>query len=575
MLRLPLMGSGSQIRRRFSLHVADTFYDLDKTSGNVSFSTSPIGPRESGSNPSHNSTINCSGCGIMTQTVSVNDDGYLPERVMHRFSSGWARSCKSPKGTIVDPTELVPDILKTNGSKHGAKSLRMLCMQCYREQNYRKSETFPPQLPSVTDESIAVEAIVKRLPDDAIVLSVIDVLDFESSIVPALYEALSRRRIRVISVLNKLDCIPLTGDEWKSVVQWSLKCSRILRGAIGSDGKLDVVPVSSESERGFDALEKRLSNYIKAETPRPIYVLGRVNSGKSSLMTRLMRYIGYKHMGYVQYKRKVGGITRSPIPGTTKDFIRIPVGPGMDFYDTPGIPSLGRLESHLSCSKDFHDLGSGKRLQPVSHSLKEGKTLLIGSFCRIEVFSGSSAVITSFISPDVTLHICNRERALDLLNRKAGTFLYPPHSDADGKIPSIVSAKWIKHRVRVYAGPSISHDDISIAGAGWISINGSGHKELDVWVPEGVQIFRRPAMLPKYVQRYGSIPFSFRRRARGLKINKEKKRVLQSAREAGKREGWRFSTLQEQENFASPPDECASNNPLIESPATEGYNIIP
>jgi hypothetical protein len=153
--------------------------------------------------------------------------------------------------------------------------------------------------------------------------------------------------------------------------------------------------------------------------------------------------------------------------------------------------------------------------------------------------------------------------------------LYPPHSDADGNIPLIVSAKWIKHRVRVYAGPSISHDDISIAGAGWISINGSGHKELDIWVPEGVQVFRRPALLPKYVQRYGSIPFSFRRRARGLKINKEKKRVLQSVREAGKREGWRFSTLHEQENFASPPDDCVPSNPLVESPATEGYNVIP
>ena len=65
-----------------------------------------------------------------------------------------------------------------------------------------------------------------------------------------------------------------------------------------------------------------------------MYVVGRVNSGKSTFVNRFLWYIGYKlrtyylmigrlcplvpssqprHQGAVHYKRAVGGVTRSPV----------------------------------------------------------------------------------------------------------------------------------------------------------------------------------------------------------------------------------------------------------------------
>ena len=521
-----------------------------------------------------NTVQNCSGCGIRTQSDSPTEPGYLPEQARARFSSGWLKTSKRPRGTWVKSTEQAYDVSETAGTKYMSKSLKLLCMSCYRLQNYRKAVIFPVDETAEVHEPMVLESIVKRLPDDAVVISVVDVLNFESSIVPELYDALSKRRIRVVTVLNKLDCLPIREDEWNSILQWGLKCSRILRKAVASDGSIDVIPISSDTEQGFDVLERRLAKYISVERPRSVFVLGRVNSGKSSLVNRFMRYIGYKHMGCVHYKRKVGGLTRSPIPGTTQDFIRIPVGAGVNFFDTPGIPSIARMESHMSNSRDFLDLASGKRFQPVTYSLREGKTLLIGSMCRVEVASGSPALLTCFVSPDVTLHICNTDKAQDLLTRKAGTFLYPPHSQTDGTPPSIMSKNWLKHRVRVLAGPSISHDDISIPGLGWISVNGQGRKDLDVWVPQGVRIFRRPSMLPRYVQRHGSSRFSFRLRARGLKVNKIKKKLVHSLREEGKRELWRKSTLLEQESHSAPVCSGTTDEEFTEIQASQAYKIL-
>ena len=76
-----------------------------------------------------------------------------------------------------------------------------------------------------------------------------------------------------------------------------------------------VLLVSALNAYGFKQLEERLRHYLEPSDPRNIYVVGRVNSGKSTFINRFLWYVGYKHQGTVHFKRTVGGITRSPLPG--------------------------------------------------------------------------------------------------------------------------------------------------------------------------------------------------------------------------------------------------------------------
>ena len=512
----------------------------------------------------------CHGCGAQTQARDPEKTGYVPELVLSNFSGGWRKRDVIPRGVSVDETPHSVEVNGLSSTKYRSKATMLYCQRCFRLQNYRRIDPTMAHLPLFGKRSTGeqqhsdevVEHIVTRVKKDSVVIKVVDVLDFETSLVPELYEAFSRRGIKVITVLNKMDCLPMTSEKWPLVLQWSTKISKILRSAIGPDGKKDVVPVSSVNEAGFDVLESRLARYMSASTPKSIYVVGRTNSGKSTFVTRFLRYIGYKHMGCVHYKRSVGGVTRSPAPSTTLNFIRFPLPKGSELIDTPGVTTKQRITSHLSTHQDFQDVSPGRKLQPLTYALKDGKALLIGAMCRIEVVGGSSALVTCFVSPKVTLHICSSSSAPDLLRRKAGTFLYPPHLDVGDTASEhkIASAKWVKHRVEVFAGPSIAHDDISIAGLGWLSISGQGHKEIDVWVPEGVKVFRRPALLPSFIQTTGSTGFHFRHRARGHSINRKKKELIRSMRVVGRKEKWRTVTRAEQEENLTPPEEPSSSS---------------
>lgn len=57
--------------------------------------------------------------------------------------------------------------------------------------------------------------------------------------------------------------------------------------------------------------------------------------------------------------------------------------------------------------------------------------------------------------------------------------------------------------ISVYGGKGFAYDDISIGGLGWFSVAGSGLKIIEVWVPKGVKVFRRPSMLPKQIRSTG------------------------------------------------------------------------
>ncbi|KAL8441828.1 hypothetical protein Emag_006873 [Eimeria magna] len=147
---------------------------------------------------------------------------------------------------------------------------------------------------------------------------------------------------------------------------------------------------------------------------------------------------------------------------------------------------------------------------------------------RFDLVQGSAALCTCYFSHKITLHICKSSRAEDLLRRKACAFFYPPHLPEGFKRLQ----PFVRHRVQVYGGRSQAYDDISIGGLGWMSVSGSGLKIFDVWVPKGVKIFRRPAMLPKQIQETGVDTFRGKSpRARGPRISARKRALADQMKE--------------------------------------------
>ena len=109
-----------------------------------------------------------------------------------------------------------------------------------------------------------------------------------------------------------------------------------------------------------------------------------------------------------------------------------------------------------------------KRVQAVTYALKPGRSLLVGALARIDHVSGTFGFVTSFFSNSVTLHVTHTAKAKDLLERKAGSFFYPPHDKQDWR-----KMEFVRHRVEVFGSNHRAWDDIAIAGLGWISVAGT------------------------------------------------------------------------------------------------------
>lgn len=497
----------------------------------------------------------CIGCGSNLQSENQVLDGYIPKSTIERFSDGWRRYLVGIRGKLVSDSPNHTE--STSGHILRQRVVRVYCQRCFRLQQYGRTES--PEVfrsPSIMhSRRHTIDESLSSIPRRSLVLHVIDVLNFEDSLLSEMYEKLHRMDVDVISIINKIDCLPSQGGlDRRPLLQWAMKFAKVLRRNVGPDGKLNLVAVSSASGEGMQFLENRMAKCISGNDQKDIFVVGSVNSGKSTFCNRFLKHVGYRHLGHVQYQRGVGGVTRSAIPGTTRNHLSFRLSKNIAFFDTPGISLSGSMYSHMSCSDDFRSLCNGTTLQPPVFTLKADKELLLGAMARLKLESGNSVQISPFISPKVTLHICGASNASEFLQRKAGTFLYPPFMHSTGteteiieKSHSILSHEWTTHRVRVFCSPSRSHDDIVISGLGWVSLYGHGHKILQITVPGGVRVFRRPSILPNFIQQHGSCKFAFRSRGRSLRVSKYKRRITRQGRGRNLKETWREDNRQNEE----------------------------
>lgn len=62
-------------------------------------------------------------------------------------------------------------------------------------------------LPSLNSLSV-VSHLTKAMPKDSLVLKLVDICDLELSVVPELFRACRDKSLKVIWVVNRVDCLP-------------------------------------------------------------------------------------------------------------------------------------------------------------------------------------------------------------------------------------------------------------------------------------------------------------------------------------------------------------------------------
>ena len=179
----------------------------------------------------------CIGCGAKIQTEDKNQVGF------------------TPKGAL----------------EKGLETGELYCQRCFRLRHYNE----------ITDVHITDDEFLKLLHEvgdsDALVVNVVDIFDFNGSVIPGLSRFVSGNDVLLVG--NKKDILPKSVKDGK-VTQW-------LTERAHEEG-LRPVDVMLTSAQNHQAIKDLIDKIEELRHGRDVYVVGVTNVGKSTLINAII-----------------------------------------------------------------------------------------------------------------------------------------------------------------------------------------------------------------------------------------------------------------------------------------------
>ena len=365
--------------------------------------------------------ILCIGCGATIQTTDKTGLGFTPQSALEK----------------------------------GLETGEVYCQRCFRLRHYNE----------ITDVQLTDDDFLKLLHEvgdsDALVVNVIDIFDFNGSVIPGLPRFVSGNDVLLVG--NKKDILPKSVKPGK-ISQWLME-----RAHEEGLRPVDVVLTSAQNKHAIKEVIDKIEHYRKG---RDVYVVGVTNVGKSTLINAIIQEItGDQNV-----------ITISRFPGTTLDKIEIPLDDGSYIYDTPGIIHRHQMAHYLT-AKNLKYVSPKKEIKPKTYQLNPEQTLFLGGLGRFDFIAGEKQGFTAFFDNELKLHRTKLEGASDFYDKHLGTLLTPPNNKEKEDFPKLVQHVFtIKDKT-----------DLVISGLGWIRVTGTA--KVAVWAPEGVAVVTRKAII--------------------------------------------------------------------------------
>lgn len=354
----------------------------------------------------------------------------------------------------------------------------IVCMRCYKISKYGHLPQVKCELSSKSPLTTLRE-IFDLIKFDSIILYIIDIIDFNGSLIKEVFDMSTEKKSHVILVLNKIDALPLNFKK-ERIYQWGINETRNLFN------NLDVALVSAKTGDGYDKIVKILKEIRESLPNSKVYVLGATNSGKSSFINTLSRKCW--DLPDEKYKRPLTDLTTSKFSGTTLSPIEISLRSlKMKIVDTPGIPTFSQITFYLS-SQDAILLIPNKKIKPVVLTATTEFAFWIGALVKIEMLEGNFKYLTFFVSHMCTVHKTKKLSAESVFERQAGKLLRPAYNK---------DVEWETHIVEIdCAGKEKASKDIVVHGLGWISVTGYGKCTFAVKMCKSVGLNVREPIMP-------------------------------------------------------------------------------
>ena len=302
------------------------------------------------------------------------------------------------------------------------------CQRCFRIKNYGEYQL-------VTNNNVEymkmLEAVGKT---NDLVLYITDLINLEKdfdvirNIIPN----------KMILVLNKRDVLPKSVKEEKLVDYFK-------NYDIFFD---EIIPVSTINNYNMDYLLKRIKYF---QTSKNVYVVGRTNAGKSSVINNIIR----------NYSENADSLTSSPLPSTTLNTLSIVVNDYLTLIDTPGLIDSGSIINNLPIEL-VKKISPKKEIKPRIYQLRAGQGIIINDLVRIDYLEGIRNRFAVFVSNELKIERINiNNTKLTDLNKSTYDVKYD--------------------------------NDLVVSGLGFVKISSKG--KINVYVNKEVEIFFRKSLI--------------------------------------------------------------------------------
>ena len=292
-----------------------------------------------------------------------------------------------------------------------------LCERCFRIRNYNEYS-------KVLKDNEDYIKILKNINKNDLVVLVVDLFNFCN-----LNEISNYLKNDILLVLTKRDLIPRSCYNEKILNYFDSFNLNIK----------DKIIVSSKKNYNMDLVFEKIN---ELKTSENVYVVGYTNSGKSTLINKII----------YNYSDNNNIITTSNLPSTTIDSIEIKVNNELTLIDTPGLLTKGDIIDYVDKNM-LKKIIPNKEIRPITYQITKKCSISVEDILRLDV---EDINFTMYISNNLKIEKIFKEKETNL----------------------------IKKQIKVKKGK-----DLVVQGLTFITFNKD--IELTLYIMEGVNIYTR------------------------------------------------------------------------------------
>lgn len=237
-----------------------------------------------------------------------------------------------------------------------------ICTRCFRIKHYGEYK-------EVLLTNKDYQSIIDNIPRDCLIVYLADLLSLNLDNMP--------KRDNIILVLSKFDILPKSTKPEKIIAKLKKQYPNIL----------DILIISSLKNYQIDTLYNKL---IKYHNNKPIYLIGNTNSGKSTLLNKLIKNYS---------DNQTPDITISMYPSTTLDKVEITLNK-IKIIDTPGLIEEGSYLNIVD-KQTLKKITPKKEIKPKSCQITNTGSILIDNLARIDYNTKEPNSIVIYTSPNI------------------------------------------------------------------------------------------------------------------------------------------------------------------------------